>query len=222
MKKMITGVQAALLLLLASFLSSYSVGAQTVISDKWQDDIPLQALFLKEDARVLIIAEQYSEAIAKLNESLAIKPDYYLAAYNRAVAYGLRADRQDNPADAEKDFRQGEEMLKAASAIAGSHGFEDADLYYARAWFTLRGVLFLPRENAKPWEDRLNEVGLLANKALQINPNHVGALIALGGLAELKGDLDKALSYFSQASMLGDPKGTERLNALKQFMDKGD
>jgi tetratricopeptide (TPR) repeat protein len=179
--------------------------AQNAVSDPWQKNIPRKAAALKEAAKVLIQQHDYQGAVAKLEQSLAFKKDYYLAVYDLAVAYALRGTELQAPSvsDRTRAWRE----LGKAQTIAETQGIKDAALYTTMGWLaSMEAIFSQPEEFARrtTWYAAAQRYW---ESALNIDAASTVALNNLGALYELQGDFERALEYYAKAKALKDDKG---------------
>ncbi len=185
--------------------------------DHWQNDIPPAAILLKKESRSLVERKEYSAAIVKLEESLKIHSNYYAATYNLALAYALRGFDPDNLSRNDSD--RAKEFFEKALDIAKRNGLQDAELHYAMSWFAFFQVVFWPPTPYErgTWHTQYMNIEAMLKEALRINSYHAPALVLLGTVSELRGDLEQALIYYGQASDLHDEKGKEQFLRLKEI-----
>lgn len=188
-----------------------------MVSDKWQKEIPAEAMSLKEAGRLFIKEKKYSEAIEALEKSITIKPDFYLAVYDLGLAYALRGFNVDD--FSEKDSQRGHEFLEQALRIAIENGFQDAYIYYVVGWSKFMRFIF----SHEPGQDVVKlylEIDQLERQALQIDPSLEKAHHLLGAISEFQGDLERALIHYSRAKDLGDKMVEDDIMRMRTFIDK--
>ena len=186
-----------LLMALLTLTTSQRLFAQSAVSDAWQKNIPGKAAALKEEAKSLIEQGKYQDAIAKLEESLHLKKDYYLAVYNLALAYALRGTNLQAPSESVR--RQAWREFERAQAIARDHGIEDGALYNAMGWLaSMEAIFSKPEEFSRrtAWYDAAQRYW---ESARTTEPTSADTLNNLGALAQLRGDSQRASEYYAKA-----------------------
>jgi len=163
-------------------------------SDRWQAGIPVRAFELNEQGTELAKQAKYNEAVAAFEQAIAIKPDYYLATLNLALALDFRSWKGDD--------QRAEEQFRKALQIAEKTNSRDIALYNTFGWF-----LHL--------RNRLPEAKQYYLKALELDPNNSRVLNNLGSVHQWMGDLKTAKMYYERAVKAGSTKARENLSRLK-------
>jgi tetratricopeptide (TPR) repeat protein len=192
--------------------------AQETVSDAWQNNIPTTAAALKEEAKMLIEQRDYQGAIAKLEESLVIKQDYYLAVYNLAIAYALRGTNLQAPS--QHDRNRAWHEINRARTIAEGQGIWDAALYSTIGWLASMEAIFTrPEEFSRRtvWYDRAQQYW---EYALTIDSASADTLNNLGALYELRGDSKRAGEYYAKAEALQGAYATASYSADRRYVIK--
>ncbi len=170
--------------------------AEGLKEDRWQKDIPSQAMDLEKSAIVYLQMNIVDKAIGYFNQALEHKPNYYLAAYNLALAYY-----------AKKDLDSSYEAFKKAYEIAKKDDIKDVMIY----------SLFGYASMIKGDENRsmiVFEEGL----KIQTEARKKGLLLNNYGLLEFrKGNYAKSKKLFNQAIKLGNTRAIKHLEMIEKI-----
>jgi len=201
-------------ILLLCFGQSRLYGSEFV-SDKWQDNIPVEAHVLYEAATSLFNEEKYTEATEKLSESIKLMPNYRHALYNLGIAYGRRAVTVRSPSysGSDDDLYHSLFFLQEAARYG-----DDAELQYELGWNSMMRFIFKPRDKATRTA-LLAEAENAFKKSLAFDPQLTKSMLGLGVIEEIRGNYPQALAYYIQAEYLGDARGTKRIEALLMILN---
>jgi len=205
------------LLLMPGLWMNHTAFSQRLVSDQWQKNIPPDAAMLKDEGKTLIEQSNYGEAIKKLEESLKLKPDYYVAAYNLAVAYARRGSDWEKPS--KEDRQRARQEFEKAKKIAEDNNIRDPALSWAIGWLSYMDLIFSPPQAVARRTELYKEAERYLNESLKINPNYSMALNTLGALYELRGDYKRSLGYYLAAAAVNDTKGAENYKRLSSIVE---
>lgn len=118
---------------------------------------------------------KYTEALEKITQSIAMKNDWEISYFYRAVANQALENFDDAILDYTKALQINDKMT---------------DAYYNRAKILL---------TRKDIESDLNKIVQDLEKALELDPNFVDALYAMGAVQKKLENYHKALEYLNKA-----------------------
>ncbi len=151
---------------------------------------------------------RYTDAILNLNQALQLRPTYFMALLNRAVAKSKSGDM----GGALLDFDRAEQVNPRSPLLYLNRGLAQfAAGYYASAAEDYSQMMELEEQNPRPYLERgraFMKMGYYQNamddfqKAMALNPNYAMPYFYAGELLFNKGETDEAISYAEQAKLL--------------------
>lgn len=151
---------------------------------------------------------RYQDAILQLNYALMLRPNYFMAFLNRAVAYS----KQGNMSQALVDFSKAEQLDPYSPILYLNRALaEFAAGYYDNAAEDYTQLIELEPNNARAYLERgrtLMKLDAYQNamddfqRAIAINPNYAMPYFYAAELLFNKGDTEQALAYAQRAKLL--------------------
>jgi len=140
----------------------------------------------QQSAESKLIAGEYEEALAAVNQAIQYLPEYVELYVLRGVLYEIL----DQPDLAEQSYQLARQMLA-----------DEADFYNARAQY----FLFAGRA----------EKGMAdAQMALSLNPDSAVSLMYIAQAYEMQGDISKAIDYYELASAAAEASNNPTLQVM--------
>lgn len=151
---------------------------------------------------------RYEDAIANLNQALALRPDYFMALLNRGVAYS----QQGKIGPALVDFSRAEAVDGKSPLLYLNRGLAQFEAgYYAGAVDDYTELTFLEPQNPRPYLERgraFIKMGYFQNamddfqQAIALRPDYAMPYFYAAELLFNKGDTDEAVAYAERAKLL--------------------
>ncbi|MBI5695970.1 MAG: tetratricopeptide repeat protein [Nitrospirae bacterium] len=153
---------SVMLMIFASLVSDASS------SDRWQPNIPDNAVRDMESGRNLRRQGKFKESYARFNRAISVAPEYFLAHYNLGLAYA-DANELDKAIDS----------LETAKSIREKFNIKDATIYNSLGYTYLLAGKY---ENAeKSFFDCKKNESLLSTTSKQKLYNNMGVLYQFWG-----------------------------------------
>lgn len=157
---------------------------------------------------VYIDQGRYQDAILNLNQALMLRPNYFMAVLNRAVAYS----KQGKMSQALVDFSEAERLNPHSPLLYLNRGLaEFAAGYYEAAAQDYSQLIDLQPDSARAYLERgraLMKMEAYQNaledfqQAIALSPNYAMPYFYTAELLFNKGETDQALSYAERAKLL--------------------
>lgn len=151
---------------------------------------------------------RYEEAVANLNQALALRPNYFMALINRGVALS----QQGKIGPALVDFSAAESLDKSSALLYLNRGLAQfAAGYYAGAVDDYTEMTFLEPANPRPYLERgraFVKMGYFQNamedfqQAIALSPKYAMPYYYAAELLFNKGNTDEAVAYAERAKLL--------------------
>ncbi len=150
----------------------------------------------------------YQEAIVSLNQALQLRPTYFMAILNRAVA----KSKQGKMGDALTDFSAAEQLNPTSALLYLNRGLAQFGAgYYQNAAEDYSQMMELDPQNPRPYLERgraFMKMGYYQNamddfqQAIALNPNYAMPYFYAAELLFNKGETEQAISYADRAKLL--------------------
>ncbi len=151
---------------------------------------------------------RYQEAVLNLNQALALRPNYFMALLNRAVALS----RQGKIGMALVDFSMAEKIDPQSALLYLNRGLAQFAVgYYASAAEDYSQMIELDPQNPRPYLERgraFMKMEYYQNamddfqQAIALNPNYAMPYFYAAELLFNKGEVDEAVAYAERAKLL--------------------
>ncbi len=168
----------------------------------------LRPEILNNLAALYIDEGRYEQAIGYLNQALALRPNYFMALINRAVAYS----QQGKIGSALVDFSAAQELDNFSPLLYLNRGLAQfAAGYYAGATQDYTDLAELEPKNPRPYLERgraFVKMGHFQNamddfqKAMALRPDYAMPYFYAAELLFNKGETDEAIAYAERAKQL--------------------
>lgn len=151
---------------------------------------------------------RYQDAILNLNQALMLRPNYFMALLNRAVAYS----KQGNINQALVDFSHAEQLNPHSPLLYLNRGLaEFAAGYYEPAAQDYSQLMALQPDNARAYLERGRAMVKMEayqnalddfEQAIALNPNYAMPYFYAAELLFNRGETDQAIAYAERAKLL--------------------